>query len=205
MTNLTPDEFQRLTSVSRETIERLRLYAELLHKWQKKINLVGASTLGDLWRRHFLDSAQLFPYLPEPPYRLVDFGSGAGFPGLVLAAMGATDVHLIESDARKGAFLREAARQMGVKITLHSGRMEKILPLEADVAAARAVAEMADLLAWSHRHLKSTGFSLFLKSQNVDEELTRATKMWDMSLERFPSLSDETGCVIRVKETGYVR
>jgi 16S rRNA (guanine527-N7)-methyltransferase len=204
MTNLTPDEFQHLTSVSRETIERLRLYAELLNKWQPKINLVGASTLGDLWRRHFLDSAQLFPYLPTSPYRLVDFGSGAGFPGLVLAAMGATDVYLIESDARKGAFLREAARQMGVKITLHSGRMEKILPLEADVATARAVAEMADLLAWSHRHLKSTGFSLFLKSQNVDEELTKTTKMWDMSLERFPSISDAKGCILKVKEIGHV-
>jgi 16S rRNA (guanine527-N7)-methyltransferase len=204
MTNLTPDEFQRLTVVSRETMERLRLYAELLSKWQAKINLVGASTLSDLWRRHFLDSAQLYPYLPEPPYRLVDFGSGAGFPGLVLAALGAPDVHLIESDVRKGAFLREAARQIGVKITLHTGRMEKIFPLEADVATARAVAEMADLLAWSHRHLKATGFSLFLKSQNVDEELTGTIKMWDMSVERYPSNTDVKGCILRVKELGHV-
>ena len=102
--------FAAAINVSRETIERLERYAALLIKWNKTVNLVGRSTIADLWRRHMLDSAQLFPYLPKSAGRLVDFGSGAGFPGLVLAIMGAPDVHLVEANARKCAFLREAAR-----------------------------------------------------------------------------------------------
>src|SRR3954469_13124540 len=99
-----------LTGVSRETRERLDIYADLLRKWQRSINLVGPRTVGDLWNRHFLDSAQLLPLMPPGVSVLVDFGSGAGFPGLVLAILGVKQVHLIESDQRKATFLREVAR-----------------------------------------------------------------------------------------------
>ena len=98
---LSPEDFARLTGVSRETLEKLRLYDSLLQKWQAKINLVAKSTLADSWRRHFLDSAQLWPLIPRTPCRHADFGSGAGFPGLVLAIMGIGDSHLVESDSRK--------------------------------------------------------------------------------------------------------
>ena len=109
--NFGADDFRQVSGVSRETLERLRIYEALLRKWQAKINLVGPATLDDAWRRHFLDSAQLFPLLPANAQVVVDLGSGAGFPGLVLAVMGVPTVHLIESDLRKAAFLREVARE----------------------------------------------------------------------------------------------
>src|SRR5215213_13399 len=107
---LTPEGLTALVPVSRETVERLGVYLDLLRRWQRTINLVAASTLADPWRRHILDSAQLIRFVPGDAARLVDLGSGAGLPGLVLAIMGLPDVHLIESDRRKAAFLREAAR-----------------------------------------------------------------------------------------------
>ena len=135
-----PIEFQAKSGVSRETLERLTIYADLLVKWQAKINLVGPETLADLWSRHMLDSAQLFPLIRPDAKRLVDLGSGAGFPGLVLGVMGAPDVHLVESDARKCAFLREAARLTGTTVTIHNKRIEQVAPLGADVVTARALA-----------------------------------------------------------------
>ena len=103
-----PEGFQAATSVSRETLDRLRLYADLLIKWQKSLNLVGRSTIGDLWRRHMLDSAQLLPFIPARTTRLLDLGSGAGFPGMVLAILGVRGVELVESDQKKAVFLRES-------------------------------------------------------------------------------------------------
>src|SRR5918912_3476535 len=114
---LTPEGFAELVPVSRETLDRLAAYLDLLRRWQRTINLVGAATLDDPWRRHLLDSAQLLRFLPEGVRRLVDLGSGAGLPGLALAILGVPEVHLIESDRRKAAFLREAARATGAAAT----------------------------------------------------------------------------------------
>src|SRR5689334_7633402 len=105
---LTPTEFAAATHVSRETLGRLQAYADILVAWNQRLNLVGRGTIDDLWRRHMLDSAQLHALLPAGAKILVDLGSGAGFPGLVLAIMGGPHVHLVESDQRKAVFLREA-------------------------------------------------------------------------------------------------
>lgn len=192
--------FQAATGVSRETLDRLTAYHDLLLKWQPKINLVGPATVAEAWRRHFLDSAQLFPLLPSFPSRLADLGSGAGFPGLVLAAMGAGEVHLIESDARKCAFLREAARVMGVAVTVHNRRIEAVAPLNADFITARALAHVADLIRLGMPHLRPGGEFLLLKGRNVDAELTEATKYWIMAAQRQPSRSDDEGCVLRLSD-----
>lgn len=197
------DDFQRVTNVSRETLDRLALYESLLTKWQKTINLVGPKTLGDVWGRHFLDSAQLFPLLPAPTRTLVDLGSGAGFPGLVLAIMGVPEVHLIESDARKAAFLREAARATGAPATVHNKRIEAVQGLRADVVTARALAPLKDLLDWAAPFLGDNGVALFLKGQNVEDELTDTTKHWKMNAERFDSITDPTGSILRL--SGLVR
>jgi hypothetical protein len=126
---LTPGQFQAQTGVSRETLARLETYVELLTSWNRRINLVGPNTIGDIWRRHILDSAQLFPLIPPAARRLVDFGSGAGLPGLILAIMGVPEVYLVESDQRKIAFMREghwhhrhAACQAGRKAGRVPGR-----------------------------------------------------------------------------------
>lgn len=192
--------FRSATGVSRETLDRLAVYHELLCKWQPKINLVGPATLADAWRRHFLDSAQLRPLLPEAPSRLADLGSGAGFPGLVLAALGVGEVHLIESDARKCAFLREAARVMGVDVTVHNRRIDAVAPLNVDIVTARALAPVAELIRLGAPHLRPGGEFLLLKGRNVDAELTEATKYWIMAAQRQPSRSDDEGCVLRLSD-----
>lgn len=190
--------FQEATGVSRETLDRLTAYETVLRKWQPRINLVGPSTLPDLWRRHFLDSAQLFPLLPEATRVLVDLGSGAGFPGLVLAILGVPEVHLVESDSRKAAFLREAARVAGVTVTVHNKRIETVTGILADVVTARALAPLADLLEWSFPFLGASGSALFLKGQALDDEVTLAAQRWTLRTERFDSRSDPTGTILRV-------
>lgn len=190
--------FQAEAGVSRETLDLLAAYEATLRKWQPKINLVGPSTLPDAWRRHFLDSAQLYPLIPESARVLVDLGSGAGFPGLVLAIMGVPEVHLVESDARKCAFLREAARAANAKVTVHNKRIEAVTGVEADVVTARALAPLNDLLAWAHPFIGNRGVAVFPKGQNVAEELTDTTKYWKMRTERFDSRTDPTGTILRV-------
>lgn len=197
---MTPEEFQGKTGVSRETLDRLRAYADLLVKWQLRINLVGPDTVPNLWQRHFLDSAQVFPILPQPIHRLVDMGCGAGFPGLVLAVMGVPDVHLIESDARKCAFLREAARITGTTVTVHNARIEAVAPLGADVVTARALAPLEKLLNWAERHLLPQGHCVFLKGKGGEDELTTASKEWNITFERVPSQTDPSGTILHLRE-----
>src|SRR6202044_3793088 len=131
---------------SRETLDRFGTYVDLLGAWNRRINLVGRNTIGDVWRRHILDCAQLIRYVPPQARVLVDLGSGAGLPGLVLAILGVPEVHLVESDLRKAAFLREAARVTGATAQIHPQRAEKMPRLAADLITARAVASLPDLL-----------------------------------------------------------
>ena len=197
-----PEDFAAATGVSRETIERLSTYAALLVKWQARINLVSATTLDDLWRRHMFDSAQLVPLLPEGTVSLIDLCSGAGFPGLVLAILGIPEVHLIESDQRKCVFLAEAARVAGAKPVVHNKRIEQIEGLSAGVVTARACAPLDQLLTYAQRFLWHDGKALFLKGAAVEEEVAAARKNWQMEVERFPSTSDPMGCILRI---GQVR
>jgi 16S rRNA (guanine527-N7)-methyltransferase len=194
------EDFLDDTAVSRETAERLNLYADLLAKWQTRINLVGPETIPSLWQRHFLDSAQLFPLLPPSIHRLIDMGSGAGFPGLVLAVLGAPDVHLIESDARKCAFLREAARLTATTVTIHNARIEQVAPLNADLVTGRALAPLEKLLSWAERHLAPRGGCLFLKGRGAEDELTQAAKEWIFTLDRVSSRTDPAGSILHLRE-----
>jgi 16S rRNA (guanine527-N7)-methyltransferase len=189
-----------LTGVSRETLARLERHAALLARWQKRINLVGRESLRDLWRRHMLDSAQLFPLRPEGAKIFVDIGSGAGFPGLVLAIMGVPEVHLIEADARKCAFLGEAVRvtETAASIRIHRGRVEDLDPWPVDVVVARAVAPLTRLLDYAEPFLRGGTVCLFPKGAGVEEELTRSRETWTMTVERFPSVSDPSGTILRL-------
>ncbi len=197
---LSPEAFAAESNVSRETLARLRAHLELLEKWQKTVNLVGAATLADPWRRHFLDSAQLWPLIRDPAGPLVDFGSGAGFPGLVLAILGARQVHLIESDRRKCEFLREAARITGAEVEIHPCRIEALQPFPAATVTARACAPLDRLLALAEPFLSRNGLCLFLKGGMVNKELTKANKRWTMRLEQSPSIADRTGVRLHIEE-----
>ncbi len=201
---MTPTDFHALLHVSRETLDRLTAIADLLVKWQRKINLVGPDTIPDLWRRHMLDSAQLSTHLPASWSTLVDLGSGAGFPGLILAVLHGGEpgktIHLIESDTRKCAFLREAARISATPITLHNARIEAVPSLGADIVTARALAPLPLLLDWAEPHLLPEGLCLFLKGRTGEDELTAARKVWNITARRFDSLSDPAGQIFHLQE-----
>jgi 16S rRNA (guanine527-N7)-methyltransferase len=157
--------------------------------------------MGDVWRRHVLDSAQLKPLIPAEAKTLVDLGSGAGFPGLVVAALRPDlEVTLIESDARKAAFLGEAARRMTLekppKIVI--GRIEAVAPTPADVIAARALAPLGQLLAWADRHRTDTAICLFHKGKGWQVEVTEAMKDWDVPLQTFNSVTDLDAVILRI-------
>lgn len=196
---MTPHEFQAQTGVSDEVLARLTLYADLLVKWQAKINLVGADTLPDLWSRHMLDSAQLAAFI-DPGAKVADLGSGAGFPGLVLAIMGGVQVHLVESDQKKCAFLREVNRVTGAGAEIHTARIEVLEPLHADVVTSRALASLDKLLGYGHIHRLSTGKCLFLKGKRWMEELTEAQKHWKMGSLNHPSRSGAEGRILELFE-----
>ena len=188
-------------SVSRETLGRLEIMVEVLLHWQRAINLVGRATLDDVWGRHILDSAQVAPLIPKDAKTLADLGSGAGFPGLVLAALRPElDVTLIESDARKSAYLGEAARKMGLpkhpKIVI--SRIEAATPAKADVITARALAPLSQLLAWADRHRSSPAICLFHKGKGWQAELTEAMKDWDIECTPQASVTDRDAVILRI-------
>jgi 16S rRNA (guanine527-N7)-methyltransferase len=195
-----PQEFAELIPVSRETLARLEAYAALLFQWSTRINLVGRDTLPDLWRRHFLDSAQLHPLIPDSSRSLIDLGSGAGFPGLVLAILGVPGVELVEADTRRCAFLREAARITGAKVALRACRIQAVPPHPVDVVTARACAPLDRLLELAEPFLTPHTICLFLKGERFEEELTLVREGWTMSASVEQSLSDRRGIVLRLQQ-----
>jgi 16S rRNA (guanine527-N7)-methyltransferase len=199
---LSREAFAASLDVSRETLDRLTAYLDLLQRWQRAINLVGPATLADPWRRHILDSAQLRAHLPPGNASLVDLGSGAGFPGMVLAVLGVPGVVLIESDRRKAQFLREVARETGTAVTIRAERIERLSGWPADVVTARALAPLPRLLPLAERFLTADSICLFLKGHNAVRELTQALKSWHMVPEMFSSLSAPTGTVLKLRGVG---
>jgi 16S rRNA (guanine527-N7)-methyltransferase len=188
--------FAAATGVSRETLARLQSYADLLVRWSARINLVAASTLDDLWRRHFLDSAQLMPLIPAGAQSLIDLGSGAGFPGLVLAIMGVPAVELVEADARKCAFLREAARIAAAPATIHHARIESVPPHPVDVVTARGCAPLDRLLVLAQPFVAPETVCLFPKGEQAGQEVAAARRNWMMEVDRHDSRSDPRGSIL---------
>lgn len=207
-----------------EQAERLALYQARLAHWQKAINLVSSSTVNDAARRHFLDSAQIAPMLPpsdvlplssdSPVFAedekkrtarlsLVDLGSGAGFPGLVLAILRPDlDVHLVESDAKKCAFLQTVSRETHTPVQIYNGRIEDVWHrIDADIITARALSSFSILLGyvapWFAR--KSDVYGFFLKGREAAREIEEARTRWQLNVEMVRSLSDPDGAVLKVK------
>lgn len=196
---LSPAEFQAATGVDAANLARLETYLGLLLKWQKAINLVGPKTLDDPWRRHILDSAQLVPFLPKGTRAIADLGSGAGFPGLVLAIVTGIPVHLVESDGRKCAFLGEVARATGAPATVHNRRIEALDLPPVDVVTARALAPLPELLNLAEKLFAPGTVGLFLKGRQAEGELTEARKSWKMNAVNHPSRSDVDGMVVELR------
>ena len=193
-----------LADVSRETSQRLTVFAGLLQRWNQRINLISPGDLPQLWSRHIADSLQLLEELP-PGAPFVDLGSGGGFPGLVLAIANGSPVTLVEADQRKASFLREAARATGTTADVIARRIEQADLPPTRYLTARALAPLPRLLDWSARLLAADGVCLFLKGRSAEDELTAAAAEWHMAVSRRQSRTDPDGVILRLSEIRRVR
>jgi 16S rRNA (guanine527-N7)-methyltransferase len=194
-----------LTPVPRETADLLDRFVELLLPWTERINLIARSTIPTVWTRHIADSLQLLPLAPNAQ-RWIDLGSGAGFPGIVLACALASRkgalVHLIESNGKKAAFLREAVQQLGLPAEVQAVRIEDFVKnskLRPDVVTARAVAPLDHLLELAMPLLMKGALGIFPKGQDVEGELTRASKYWNIDAQLVPSQTSPQARIVVVR------
>lgn len=190
--------FNRHVRVSHGAFEKFSLYHDLLTAWQKKINLVGPDTVKDIWHRHFLDSLQLLNNIPDMSATIADIGSGAGFPGMVLAIAGAENMHLIERDAKKIAFLREVSRITETKVTIHHNALEDLSLLYPDIIIARACAPLGTLLDIISSQVSHGTICLFSKGKNWSKEVEDAIKSWSFDKAVISSITDDDGVILKL-------
>ncbi len=181
---------------------RLKTYVGMLRDWNARHNLVSDRSLEDVWRRHVWDFAQLVAYVPTSAQNLVDLGSGAGFPGLVLAELlrGRTRVVLYEATAKKCDFLATVAERLGLDSEICNSRIEEAARERFDVVTARACAPLPKLVSYAQHFVGRTTACLFLKGQNIEAELTEAHKSWRMKVQRHQSLTDPSGVILEIRE-----
>ena len=199
------NKFVKSLNVSRETLNGFYEYETLLSKWNEKINLVSKNTLVDIWERHFLDSGQIIKNVEASGKRWVDVGSGAGFPGLVVALLLRDrkidcDLILVEKNPKKGFFLSEVIRKLKLSVEVVNDNIDTLEPLKADILTARAFSELNNLIEIAFRHRKKEGICLFLKGENYRIELDKTLNYWFFDYDIIDSLSSSSGKIIRVKK-----
>jgi len=205
MTNsyMTLEGFQNQANLPEALLEDIKTYVDLLEKWQKSINLVSTATLADVWSRHVLDSAQIYPLIPANAKKVIDLGSGAGFPGLLLGLYfkhyGGPEIHLVESDTRKCSFLTEVSNRTNTGAIVHAHRVEAIKGLKADVVTARALAPLSKLIKMSRKFDDGDTTYIFLKGQKAQEELTDARKGWKMNVTETISQTLSAATILTLK------
>ena len=197
------EDFCSYQNVSRETYDKLSIYEKTLIKWQGSINLISKSTINDIWVRHFLDSAQLYPITKDIEGNILDFGSGAGFPGLILAIMGHKNITLVESDQKKCTFLREVARLSETDVSILHSRIENLEFREVDLVVSRALAPLSKLISYvesfvikSPSNNKVWPKMLFLKGKSYKNEILELKRHKNLFFDEYPSLTDEQGKII---------
>ena len=208
LTNInTYEKFSSHVFVSRETYDRLCLFHKILIKWQKSINLISKNTIENTWERHFLDSAQLYKFVRDIEGNIIDFGSGAGFPGMVLAIMGKKNIHLVESDYKKCVFLKEIAMLTETDITIHNCRIEELNFINVDLVTCRALASLKNLIHYVEVFInKSFGERqkypklLFLKGKSYFSEIIELSKIKKISFEEYPSITDKDGRILYISK-----
>ncbi len=206
------NEIHSFCPIDKLTENKLQLYADILIKWNSKMNLVAGNTISELWSRHILDSAQLMKYIKGSNLVLTDFGSGAGFPAMILAILGGdifSEIHVIESNNRKASFLREVAMITNSKVTIHSDRIENLKPWHSDIVTARAFTSLGGLISHalpfiSNDSSKKNGICLLLKGNKVEIEINEAYKHYSFEYQRYDSIvspfnSDENGYLLKLK------
>ena len=200
------NDFCLYQDVSRETYEKFIIFYKTLIKWQKSINLISRNSMENVWERHFLDSAQLYKITKEIDGNIVDFGSGAGFPGLILAMMGHKNIHLVESDQKKCTFLREVSLLSKTDVTVHNNRIENLEFFDVELITARALAPLNKLIDYveaftnksptNQRHPKM----LFLKGKSYKEEISKLSKSQNFFIEEFESITDKSGKILHINK-----
>lgn len=190
--------------VSRETLERLGAFEDLVRKWTKKINLIARNDVDHIWDRHIVDSAQVWASAPDEWSHWVDIGSGGGFPAIILATIAVEKkpdarFTLIESDQRKATFLRTAIRELNLNAIVLDDRIELAPPQNADVISARALASLTILLGFAERHLAPNGIAVFQKGKSADDEIIEAKHTWAFDYNKVPSITNGDACVISIK------
>lgn len=195
--------------VSRETLDALRIFQNLVEKWNPAINLISKADVSDLWDRHIVDSAQVFAQLPPMARRWCDLGSGGGFPALVVAIISKEkapdlEVVLIEADKRKSVFLREVVRVLGLRARVEAHRIDEVEPQLADVVSARALASVSVLCQFAESHLKQNGIAVFLKGVTASAEIDEARRSWNFDLATVPSVTDSGASILILKEIRHV-
>lgn len=186
-------------NVSRETMQTLDEYIFLLLKWNNTINLVSKTTISKIWSRHILDCAQIIKFIPDKSIKLVDLGSGAGLPGIILAILGVEDSILVEADARKCAFLQEASKLVSQKIKICCERIEKIAQLECDIVVSRSLINLTGLFNYIE-DFKISDKMLFSKGENVDIEIEAAQKLYNFLYKQHISITNINSSIIEVNE-----
>lgn len=205
MSGVNPDieGFRARYNVSRETINRLFEYEALVKKWNPAINLISRSTIGNIWERHIIDSAQIWDQQPHSAGFWLDIGTGGGFPGLVIAILAKElkpdmKIGFVESDTRKASFLLKTSVDLGLSPEISISRAEGLTPQSANIVSARALAPLNKLLGLAERHLADNGVCLFSKGENAENELTLARKYWTFTLQKTPSRTDSGGVILRI-------
>ena len=193
--------------ISRETFEKLYIFYKTLIKWQNSINLISKSSTTNVWERHFLDSAQLYKYIKDINGNILDFGSGAGFPGLVLAIMGKKNIHLVESDYKKCVFLKEISMLTDIDITIHNCRIENLRFFDVDLVTCRALAPLHKLIDYVENFVskspnKNQNFPklLFLKGKMYQQELSQLKKNKIIDFRQYTSITDRYGKILYINK-----
>ena len=212
LTNIdTYNEFCSQVFVSRETFEKLCVFHTTLTKWQKSINLISKNTIKSIWERHFLDSAQLYLFAKNIDGNIMDFGSGAGFPGMVLAIMGKKNIHLVESDYKKCVFLKEIATLTEVDITIHNCKIEDLSFINVDLITCRALAPLIKLIDYVENFTSKSKKAnqkmpnlLFLKGKSYNSEILELRKSKNIDFKEYPSITDKYGKILYLNKVPMI-
>lgn len=189
-----------LKNVSRETLEKLELYSTMLKQWNEKINLISQKDVDQIWDRHIIDSLQLSSLIDSSVQSMADFGSGGGFPGLVLSIVTGLPIFLVESDVRKAVFLREVVRQTQSQAIVLNQRIENTKMPLVDMITARALSSLKQLLFFSDGKLQKNGYCLFLKGRKIDMEIKEAQEFWQVDYEKIPSKTSADGVILKINQ-----
>ncbi len=198
------EQIKNFCQISPEQEENLSNFIASLLQKNDEFNFIGRSTIENIWERHVLDSAQLLRFIENKNIKFADFGSGAGFPGIILSILGLKEIHLIEKSFRKSEFLRNSKIFSKNKIFVHQSKLEELEKIEFDCVVSRALAPLDKLLNYSGKFLKKDGYCLFLKGKNLSQEIELAKKSFEFEYETSPSLTSQESKIIKISKISKI-